>query len=186
MVCSTFFITWCLLLPRRCVDSLKGSRSDRGNVFLLLYTVFNFRITLKSMFFYHMISNAAAKVSGITWEAPEVIAATIDNLLNKNNTKQLKFSICLLYHAVNSRITLKSVFFDHKMSNAAAKLSGLTWGAPEAIAAIIHNLLTKDHTKTLKFNICLLYPAVNSRIALKSMFSQHMMFNAAAKVSGLT
>ena len=39
--------------------------------------------------------------------------------------KKLKFNICLLYSAVNSRISLKSMVFYHRTSNAAAKASGL-------------------------------------------------------------
>ena len=43
---------------------------------------------------------------------------------------------------------------DHMTSNAAAKASGLLEGAPEVIAAIIHNLLYQKPHKKLKFNIC--------------------------------
>ena len=40
-----------------------------------------------------------------------------------------------------------------------------------------------NHTKKLKFNICLPYSAVNSRIILKSMAFYHKTCNAAAKAS---
>ena len=86
-----------------------------------------------------------------------MIAAIIHDLTNKNNTKTLKFNICLLYSAINSKITLKSIVSYHRTSNAAAKVSGLTEGPPEVSAAIIQNLRYKNHTTKLK-------SAVNSRI----------------------
>ena len=70
----------------------------------------------------------------------------------------MKFNICLLYPTVNSIITLKSMYFYHKTSNATAKLRGLTQGAPEVIAAIIHNVRNKSHKK-LKFNIFVALPS---------------------------
>ena len=50
------------------------------------------------------------------------------------------------------------MFFDHMMSNAAAKVSGLTQGVPEVIAAIIHNLQSAKPHRILKFNICVDLP----------------------------
>ena len=73
----------------------------------------------------------------------------------------MKFNICLLYHTVNSIITLKSMYFYHKTSNATAKLRGLTQGAPEVIAAIIHNVLNKNHKKTeIQYFCCSTQPSV--------------------------
>ena len=80
------------------------------------------------MFFYHMMSNAAAKGVWTHLRGPEVIAAIIHSLLHKA-TRKLEFNICLLYPTVNSKITLKSMFFHHKTSDAAAMVSGVISGA---------------------------------------------------------
>ena len=78
------------------------------------------------------------------------------------------------------------MFFYHMMSNAAAKVSGLIKGAPEVIAAIIHNLLFKSHTTTLTFNIFVALPRRQYQNCTEILFFYYMMSNAAAKVSGLT
>ena len=98
-----FFITSCLMLPRRCLDKFKGSQKwsrqkytihyltttqKKWNaIFLLLYPAVNSRVALKSMFFYHMMSNTAAQVSRLIKGAPEVIAAITHNSPCKNHTK---------------------------------------------------------------------------------------------------
>ena len=91
--------------------------------FVMCLPAINSRIT--SCFFHHRTSNAA-KVSGLTQVATEVIAAIRHNLSNKKQTPkktEIQYFCCSIKdHPVNSRITLKSFF----VINAAAKVSGLS------------------------------------------------------------
>ena len=71
------------------------------------------------------------------------------------------------------------------MSLGAAKVSGLMKGAPEVLAVIIDNLQFKNNKKT---EIQYLFAPTRHQFQdfTEINIFYHMMFNVAAKVSGIT
>ena len=79
------------------------------------------------------------------------------------------------------------MFFHHMMSNAAAKSAWahLRFKGAQKWSRQWYTVHYVKTAKTLKFNICLPYPTVNSRITLTSMFFHHRTSDVAAMMSGV-
>ena len=87
------------------------------------------------------------KYKNVIWMAPGPDLWKQPSNVNSINERFKKTEIqkkCCSTHRQFQDYTETHVFY-HKMSNAAAKVSGLTSGGPEEIVAIIHNYSNKTH-----------------------------------------
>ena len=123
---SMFFITWCLMLPRRCLDSLEKPQKWSRQYYIIYY----FKTTqwIEIHFFFALPRRqfqdyTEILVFVIRWclmlprrcldshKGPRSDRGNNTQFTISKPHKKLKFNICLLYPAVNSWSTLQSMFF---------------------------------------------------------------------------